>query len=84
MDIPAEIAKLISDGNSRHKGLIDYVVRQVHVGRHLSEVLEDPYVINRSTPLERRALLEEPQIVDAVGAEVAEELQARIEALLHQ
>lgn len=84
MDIPAEIAKLISDGGSRHKGLIDYVVRQVGLGRHLSEVLEDPYVTNRSTPLERRALLEEPQVVDAVGVEVAEELRARIEALLHR
>ena len=83
MDIKAEISKLLSDAGSRHKGLVDYVVRQVTVGRHLSEVLDDPYVTNRSTPLERRALLEEPLVIDAVGTEVLDDLRSRIEALLN-
>jgi hypothetical protein len=84
MDIRAEIQRLLSDSGSRHKGLVDYVVRQVGVGRHLSDVLDDPYVTNRTTPLERRALLEEPKVVDAVGDEVLSDMRARIEALLTQ
>lgn len=84
MDVEAEIAKLLADSGARHKRLVEYVIRQVGAGRHLAEVLEDPYVTNRSTPLERRALLEEPEVVDAIGAEVLDELRARIEALLQE
>lgn len=82
MDVEAEIAKLLADRSAKHKRLVEYVVRQVGGGRHLSEVLEDPYVTNRSTPLERRALLEEPEVVDAIGAEVLDDLRSRIETLL--
>ena len=82
MDIRAEIRKLISDPSAKHKRLVEYVVRQVAGGRHLSEVLEDPYVTNRTAPLERRALLVEPAVVDAVGDEVLEDLRARLEALV--
>jgi hypothetical protein len=83
MDIPAEIAKLISDGGARHKGLVDYVVRQAGTGRHLAEILDDPYITNRSSPLERRALLEEPEVVDAVGDEILGEMRSRVEALIN-
>jgi hypothetical protein len=82
MDIRAEIRKLISDPSAKHKRLVEYVVRQVAGGRHLAEVLEDPYVTNRTAPLERRALLEEPEVVAAVGDEILEDLRARLEALV--
>jgi hypothetical protein len=81
MDIRDEISRLVGDRNARHKRLVQYVVRQVHAGRILGSVLDDPYVTNRSTILERRALLEEPDIVMAVGQEI-EELRAELDEVL--
>ncbi|MEW6583026.1 MAG: hypothetical protein AB1416_09725 [Actinomycetota bacterium] len=82
MDIQAEVARLVGDANARHKRLVEYVVRQVAGGRHLADVLDDPYVTNRSTPLERRALLEEPEVVETIGSDVVASLRARLEAVL--
>ena len=56
-------------------------MRQLEAGRDLAAVLEDPYVINRLAPLERRALLEEPEVVEAAGDEVLATLRAQLEAL---
>jgi hypothetical protein len=81
MDLRDEIGRLVGDRNARHKRLVQYVVRQVHAGRSLASVLEDPYVTNRATTLERRALLEEPEVVMAGGQEL-EELRARLEEAL--
>jgi hypothetical protein len=81
MDLRDEISRLVGDKNAAHKRLVQYVVRQVHAGRSLAEVLDDPYVTNRSTTLERRALLEEPDIVMAVGEEI-EEMRAELERAL--
>lgn len=81
MAIRDEITRLVGDKNARHKRLVQYVVRQVHAGRALASVLEDPYVTNRSTTLERRALLEEPEVVMAVGQEI-EEMRARLDEVL--
>jgi hypothetical protein len=81
MDIRDEITRLVGDRNARHKRLVQYVVRQVHAGRTLASVLEDPYVTNRATTLERRALLEEPEVVMAVGQEI-EQLRAELDEVL--
>jgi hypothetical protein len=81
MGIREEVAKLVNDRGSRHKRLIEYVVRQLSAKRPLADVLQDPYVVNRSTPLERRALLEEPQIVEAVSDDVLESLRGQLEAI---
>jgi len=81
MDLRDEITRLVGDRNARHKRLVQYVVRQVHAGRKLASVLEDPYVTNRSTILERRALLEEPEVVIAVGQEI-EQLRAELDEVL--
>lgn len=82
MDIEAEVARLLNDTGANHKRHVEYVVRQVKEGRHIAEVLEDPYVTNRVTPLEQRALLEEPEVVEAVGNEVLRDLKAKLEALV--
>ena len=82
MDIEAEVARLLNDPKSAHKRVVDYVLRQIQGGRRLSEILEDPYVTNRAAPLERRALLEEPAVVEAVGDEVAASLRAKLDGLI--
>jgi hypothetical protein len=42
----------------------------------------DPYVTNRLAPVDRRALLEEPEVVEAAGgSQVLERMRAELEAL---
>ena len=84
MGIQEEVAKLVGSESAKHKRLVDYVVRQIGIERDLADVLDDPYVTNRLTPIERRALLEEPQIIDAVHDELLGEMRAKLEAAVGQ
>ena len=53
--------------NSREDQLAAYVIREHASGRTLDDILDDPYIRNRASELERRRLLERPDIVKAVG-----------------
>ena len=80
MGLQEEGAKLVGSESAKHKRLVEYVIRQIGTDRNLAEVLDDPYVTNRLSPLERRALLEEPEIIDAVHDELLGEMRAKLEA----
>ena len=54
-----------------------YVIREHERGRALTEILDDPYVKNRTTPQERERLLDRPEVIRALGDDVVE--QARTE-----
>jgi hypothetical protein len=77
-----EVAKLIGNESAAHKRLIEYVVRQLKSGRDLGAVLDDPYITNRATLVDRRALLEEPAVVDAAGGAMLDDLRAKLEDLM--
>jgi hypothetical protein len=79
LGIQDEIRKLVNTESAKHKRLIEYVVRQLRSGRDLESVLNDPYVVNRSTVLDRRALLEEPEVIEAAGDEVLERMRRELE-----
>ena len=81
MGVREEVEKLVGNPRALHKRLVDYVVRQVRAGRPIAEVLDDPYVTNRAGAIDRRALLEEPQVVEAVGEEVLEGLRRQLDGL---
>jgi hypothetical protein len=81
MGIQDEVRKLVNTESAKHKRLIEYVVRQLNTGRTLQHVLEDPYVTNRLAPVERRALLDEPEVVTAAGAEPLARMRAELEGL---
>ena len=55
-----------------------YVIREHERGRPLAEILEDPYVRNRSTPQERERLLEKPEVVRAVGGAAIDDARDRL------
>jgi hypothetical protein len=59
----------------REQYLTQYVLREHARGRALQEVLDDPYVRNRSTPEERARLLEQPDVIAAIGDQAAADLQ---------
>jgi hypothetical protein len=56
-----------------------YVVREHDRGRPLSEILEDRYVVNRlQSPEQRARLLDRPEIIQAVGHDIAEATKAEV------
>lgn len=59
--------------SSRQDQLAAYVIREHKLGRTLDDILDDPYIKNRATELERRRLLERPDLIRAVGEDTARE-----------
>lgn len=68
--------KTLFASSTREEYLARYVLREHARGRSLDEVLDDPYVRNRSTAEERSRLLERPEVVAALGGDAVEELRA--------
>jgi hypothetical protein len=57
-------------GSSNEERVAAYVIREHERGRPLSEILEDPYIRNRTTPQERERLLDRPELIRAIGDDV--------------
>lgn len=53
-----------------------YVVREHDRGRTLDDILDDPYVVNRCTDREIARVLERPEVIHAIGEDVAKAHQA--------
>ncbi len=49
-----------------------YIIREHDRGRDLSDILDDPYVVNRLSPQEVARVLERPEVVKAIGDDIAE------------
>jgi hypothetical protein len=52
--------------------LAAYVIREHGRGRPLAEILEDPYIRNRSTPEQRQRILDNPDVIRALGQDTVE------------
>ena len=57
-------------GSSNEERVAAYVIREHERGRPLTEILDDPYVRNRTTPRERERLLDRPELIRAIGDDV--------------
>jgi hypothetical protein len=57
--------------SSQEEHLVTYVIREHERGRTLEEILNDRYVLNRTTPQQRARLLDRPELIEAVGRDVA-------------
>jgi hypothetical protein len=56
-----------------------YVIREHDRGRPLAEILEDRYVVNRlQSPEQRARLLDRPEVLHAVGGDMAEAAKAAV------
>lgn len=58
--------------------MVAYVVREHQRGRSLAEILEDPYVRNRTSEQERARLLDHPELIRAIGKDVAESARSQV------
>lgn len=67
--------------SSGEERVAQYVVREHDRGRPLAEILEDRYVLNRlESPEQRARLLDRPEIIQAVGGDMAEAAKAAVTA----
>ena len=57
--------------SSQEDRVAAYLVREHERGRSLFEILEDPYVKNRTTPQQIQRVLERPELIRALGDDVA-------------
>lgn len=57
--------------------VVEYVIREVQNGRKLTEALKDPYVKNRLSEEKLSRVLETPEVVAALEAQIAESFQKR-------
>ena len=65
--------------SSGEERVAQYVIREHDRGRALSEILEDRYVVNRlQSPAQRARLLDRPEIIQAVGGDMAEAAKASV------
>lgn len=55
--------------------VIEYVIREVHNGRRLMEVIQDPFVKNRLSEEKVHAVFENPEVLDALEDEIQSAFQ---------
>jgi len=56
--------------------VVEYVIREVHNGRRLMEVMDDPYVRNRLSDAKRAEVLENTEVIEALEQEIQTAFQA--------
>lgn len=58
-------------GISKEEALGSYIIREHRSGRSLDDIMDDPYLKNRSTEEQRLRLLERADVIRAVGEDTA-------------
>ena len=64
-----------SSGEDR---IAQYVIREHERGRPLADILDDPYIRNRTTESERKRLLDRPEVVRSLGHDVVERAKTEV------
>lgn len=62
--------------------VVEYVIREVHNGRKLTEALNDPYVKNRLSEERLVKVLENPEVLSALEVQIAESFKSQEFGLL--
>ncbi len=62
--------------------VVEYVIREVHTGRRLTDALADPYVKNRLSEERLAKVLETPEVVTALEEQIAQSFKSRDFGLL--
>ncbi len=57
--------------------VVEYVIRELHNGRKLTDILADPYVKNRLSEERLEKVLENPEIMTALEEQIATSFQKR-------
>ncbi len=57
--------------------VVEYVIREVHNGRKLTDALHDPYVKNRLSEERLGHVLENPEVASALEQQISDAVQRR-------
>ena len=60
-----------------------YVIREHDRGRGIDDILDDPYVRNRMKPTEVMRVIERPDVLRAIGDDMAEAARAALAEMKH-
>ena len=66
--------------SSQEERLAAYVIREHDRGRSLEEILNDRYLLNRTTPPQRERLLDRPEVIRAIGDDTIESARSTLAA----
>jgi hypothetical protein len=66
--------------SSQEERLAAYVIREHERGRALDDILSDRYVLNRTTPQQRERLLDNPEVIRALGTDTIEAARPSVAA----
>ena len=64
--------------SSQEERLAAYVIREHDRGRSLEEILNDRYLLNRTTPPQRERLLDRPEVIRAIGDDTIESARSTL------
>jgi hypothetical protein len=64
--------------SSQEERFAAYVIREHDRGRSLEEILNDRYLLNRTTEGQRARLLDRPEVVRAIGSDSIEAAKATV------
>jgi hypothetical protein len=64
--------------SSQEERLAAYVIREHDRGRSLDEILNDRYLLNRTTPAQRERLLDRPEVIRAIGDDTIESARSTL------
>jgi hypothetical protein len=74
-----DLFSFLFQGSSGEERVAQYVIREHDRGRPLAEIMEDRYVLNRlESPEQRARLLDRPEILQAVGSDMAEAAKSSV------
>jgi hypothetical protein len=66
--------------SSQEDRLAAYVMREHDRGRALEDILSDRYILNRTTPQQLERLLDNPDLVRALGSDTIESVRTTMSA----
>lgn len=78
MRVSSKPLRFLFASSRREEYVTEYLLREYARGRSLKDVLDDPYVRNRSTPAERARMLERPEVVAAIGEQAVSDLRGAL------
>jgi hypothetical protein len=58
--------------------IAQYVIREHHRGRPLSEILDDNYIKNRLSDEQIKRLLDRPEVIHAIGDDIVARARAEV------
>jgi hypothetical protein len=65
------VFSFLGSRSQNEERMAEYLIREHHRGRAVSEILNDHYVTNRCTPEQVRRLLDRPEVLHQLGEDVA-------------